>query len=648
MNGLWFTAETLHFPWYVQSAFVALILLALVFVLFFLVPAIRVGYQLNRVLIGASTLKQRDDFGIVFERYPSLSHFWREFSETLHKEKTHNAKTGMLETVGLRATVPANGFFTEDALVNNPTRAEFFKHLPGILTGIGIIGTFTGLLVHLQQFHVTEDATTIRSSLEQLLSGVHDAFIVSATAILLAMVITLLEKVTLVRLYSRVQKLTQVIDERYSAGVGEEYLARLVGAAEESASQSKILKDALVGDLKAILMEISDKQIQAFSVANAKLGVQVGEAVAAQLRTPLETLAAVTRDVRGDQGSAVQQLIADLLSRFSEKLEGLFGSQISGINSMQSQALEALRVAIEQLQKMSNSVEGAGQKAADTLTDRLSETLEKLDQRQLVMTEEMRKFVQEIRSLVAQTQTESQAEVQKLLSDLGKHTASLIADLADKSGVAVSTMGTQVNDLSGKIGEAITQMSSDVGRLEAVVTNSITRMNSGAEMLALASEDFARAGQGVSGVLKQSEALTSQMTQTATALSAASRSLENVLTEYRATREAVSKMLISVQATVDAARRDASLTSDILQRLDGSASKLALAQKAADQYLDGVTQVLGEAHQSFSETMSRTLNLGNRAFHDEMTGTIKMLRETITELEETLSNLLPRTPTPAR
>jgi ABC-type transporter Mla subunit MlaD len=547
-----------------------------------------------------------------------------------------------MDVVALRATVSAANFFTDDSVVNTPVRAEFFKHLPGIFTGIGIIGTFTGLLVHLQAFHVTEDTLTVRKSLEQLLNGVHEAFIVSALAILLAMLVTLVEKLILVRLYGKVERLTQTIDERYAAGVGEEYLSRLVGAAEESASQSRILKDALVGDLKTILMEISDKQISAFTTSQAQLGKEVGQSVADQLRDPLTKLAAVTQDVRGDQGAAVQQLVADLLAQFSAQLEGLFGSQITDIHSMQNQTIEALRVAVEQLQKMSNTFEGAGQKAADTLLERLNETLRKLDQRQLVMTEEMKKFVQEIRTLVGQSQTESHAQLQKLLVELAQQTGTLIGNLTDRSGAAVGAMGAQVQDLSGKVGDAVGQMSNAIVRLEAVVTDALTKMNSGAEMLALASEDFARAGQGVSGVLAQAQGLTGQLTKSAASLTDASGSMESLLADYRSTRDAVAQMLTTVQATVEAAKRDASLTADVLQRLDASANRLAVAQKAADEYLDSVTQVLARAHQSFAESVSRTLNSGNQEFHAAMSSATKMLRETIFELDSVLSGVGPR------
>lgn len=630
-------------PWYVQTAFAFLVVLFLCFLAFFLVPALSVGRQLRRVLKQTAGVEKNSDLGTIFGPHPRLNHCWTEFRETLHQERVHNPKTGAMEVVALRATVSAANFFTEDAVVNTPVRAEFFKHLPGIFTGIGIIGTFTGLLVHLQAFHVTEDAITVRQSLEQLLNGVHEAFMVSALAILLAMLVTLVEKLLLVRLYAKVERLTQLIDERYAAGVGEEYLSRLVGAAEESASQSKILKDSLVGDLKTILTEISERQISAFAAAHSQLGKDVGQSVADQLREPLDKLATVTKDVRGDQGAAVQQLVADLLAQFSAKLEGLFGTQITGIQSMQQQTIEALRVAVEQLQKMSNTVEGAGQKAADTLLERLNETLHKLDQRQLIMTEEMRKFVHEIRTLVGQSQSESHTQLQKLLGDLAQQTTSLIGDLTNRSGAAVGAMSTQVQDLSGKVGEAVGQMSNAIGRLEGVVTDAITRMNSGAEMLALASEDFARAGQGVNGVLTQAQGLTGQLTQSATSLTAASVSLETLLADYRTIRDSVGQMLTTVKATVEAAKREASLTADVLQRLDGSASRLAVAQKAADEYLDSVTQVLARAHQSFADSVSRTLNAGNKEFHDAMSSATKMLRETITELDSVLANAAPRT-----
>lgn len=635
-------------PWYVYATFSVLTLLALGFLLFFAVPSIRVGFELKRVLRALHSTAADGDIAPAFASTGRFAHVWSEFRETLHEERAINPRTGVLETLSLRATVPAATFFTEEALIDTPLRTEFFKHLPGIFTGIGIIGTFTGLLVGLRAFRVTEDPAAVRTSLENLLHGVYEAFLVSALAILLAMVVTFIEKVTLVRLYGRLQRLTEAIDERFRAGVGEEYLARLVGASEQSAAHSAQLKDALVGELKTILVEISERQIASFSASQVQLGQHISASVTGTLKEPLEKLASATESVRGDQGQAVQQLMADLLAQFSSKLEGLLGGQIAGMQQMQQQTIDALKEAVGQLKQMSATVEGAGQKASETLMEKLDETLHKLEQRQLVMTEEMRKFVQEIRTLVGESQTETHQELQKLLGQLAAQTTAAVGALSERSQSAVGAMGTQVEGLSSRVGEAIAQMTAAVAKLEAVTTDAITRMNDGATTLAIAADDFARAGQGVTGTLSQAQALTGQLAQSSQALASASSSMDTVLADYRTTRDAVAQMLTTVRAAVESAKREASLTEDVVKRLETSAAKLAAAHGEADAYLEKITDVLATAHESFAAAVNRTLETNNREFLDQLSSAVKMLRETIQELEGALGGAAPRSVTATR
>jgi ABC-type transporter Mla subunit MlaD len=637
-------------PWYVYVTFGLLVIGTFSFIALFCWPAWKVSRRLKRAFqaIKSDRLSGSLDIGQAFGEHEQLKHPWSEFRETLHEERSNNAVTGVVDIIALRATVPAATFFTEENMVGAPLRADFFKHLPGIFTGIGIIGTFTGLLFGLHDFRVSDNAGMVRDSLGHLLRGVSEAFTISAFAIALAMILTLCEKLILVNLYARLRSITQAVDERYKAGIGEEYLARLVGATEESATQGKILRDALVGDLKTILTELTERQITAFGQSQERLGAHISESVTTQLKEPLERLAAVSASVRGDQGAAVQQLMADLLARFTDRIENLFGGQMSGIQEMQQQTIAALRDAVGQLQRMSQTVEGAGQKASEALTERLNETLHKLDQRQLVMTEEVRKFVHEIRSLVGESQTESHQRLQTLLTDLARQTGTLVGELSEKSQSAVDAMGTHVEGLSGRVEEAVTQIATAIGKLESVTTDAIGRMNSSAETLALAADDFARAGNGVSGVLTQAQGLTGQLTQSATSLTAASGSMETLLADYRATRDTVAQMLEVVKSTVEAARREASLTTDILQRLDSSAEKLAVAQHAADEYLQKITDVLATSHQAFADSVSRTLNSGNREFLDAISTATKMLRETIMELDGVLTSAVPATGTRGR
>ena len=228
----------------------------------------------------------------MFEGRGVLQHLWSEFRETLHEERvTGRADRSARRSHGCARDSTFRTFFTEETVVDTPVRSEFFKHLPGILTGIGIIGTFSGLIPGIQDFNPTGTNAEVKASLTALLQSVWHAFLVSAAAITLAMVVTFVEKGLLVRLYRQLERITQTIDEHFKAGVGEEYLSRLVGASEESAAQTRILKDALVEDLRGLLTELIDRQIAANTSSHSQLGQQIATSFGQELREPLDKIA---------------------------------------------------------------------------------------------------------------------------------------------------------------------------------------------------------------------------------------------------------------------------------------------------------------------------------------------------------------------
>jgi DNA-binding GntR family transcriptional regulator len=101
-------------------------------------------------------------------------------------------------------------------------------------------------------------------------------------------------------------------------------------------------------------------------------------------------------------------------------------------------------------------------------------------------------------------------------------------------------------------------------------------------------------------------------------------------------------LLSDVRATVDLARKEASLTADVLERIESSTTKLGTAQMAADAYLDGVSQVLAESSEAFRESVVSTLSKVNHDFHTKLAGAVGLLSTAVQELEVTLGSLAPR------
>ena len=103
-----------------------------------------------------------------------LENIWKEFKDTIQKQTEIDTSTGQHRVIRMRLTAPAEVYFRTDIIVDTPLRADFFKHLPGILSGIGIIGTFVGLLSGLKGFKISENNIDVQHSLNDLLTGVSD------------------------------------------------------------------------------------------------------------------------------------------------------------------------------------------------------------------------------------------------------------------------------------------------------------------------------------------------------------------------------------------------------------------------------------------------------------------------------------------
>lgn len=649
-------------PVQVQAIAAFLTLLTLLFVGMFWIPGVLFRLKMRRVLARLRDLKSPNkvDPGEVFSDDTILKHLWQEYQDTIHEQKLINPNTGVQEVVAYRSTMPAETFFSSQALVDSRLRTEFFKHLPGIFTGLGIIGTFLGLLQGLEAFHISENTQVVRQSLEALLKGVYDAFLVSATAISLAMLITIIEKWTISALYRTVEELTFLLDGMFESGAGEEYLARLVAASESSASQTKILKDALVTDLKQVLSELTERQISANAAGNQQLGDQIVKSLQSGLEEPLKQISGAVAQIGGSQSDAIGRVLTDSIAALTQRMQELFGGQISGINELQQQTIQALQTAVTKLEQMAANVDSAGQRATDAMSGRLTEALGAMEARQQVMNNQMGEFVGQIRNLIAQSQTETNQKLQETLTQLGGTVTQMVDTLkaqaeqagqahvererriTDNTTQAVSSLGSQVETVLAKVTEVSVEIGNSVRAMQAVTTDAITRMNSGAEVLYVASSDFAKAGQAVTGVLTQATNISDKLMQSAGAINTSTRTLESVVTDYKATRETLAAMLTELGRLVDSAKREAALTDDVLSRIEGATAKLTEAQVKADTYMEGISAVLGEAHEAFADNMEKTLGQANRQFYEQISNATALLRSAIEELETTLSSIGPQ------
>ena len=651
----------------------------------------------------------------------ALRHCWAEYRDTLHGQKQANAQ-GVLEVRRWRATSLASNFFTEQALVDTPLRTEFYKHLPGILTGLGIIGTFSGLILGLQGFKVSDDASVVRGSLETLIVSVGGAFVLSGAAIALAMLITTIEKFIVNSRYIEVEALCGLIDSLFDAGAGEEYLQRLVEASETSATQAMQMKESLVTDLKQVLTELTQQQIATMTSTSSQLGQAITTSLTEGLAEPLTRISNAVQSVGNSQGEAVNKLLTDVLGGFTAQMENMFGSQMRGMNEMLLQTANTIQTASQRFEQLAGQIQQAGSGAADAMAKRMDEALQQMQERQAEANEQMRLFIDQLKDNVAKGQSDSAELTLGMMRELSETTSQLVQGLQqqahgaqnehlqrqqettaqmqvmlaqmqdtmskgqsasiDATGRLVNELGaaasnlvqglqqqaqtaqqehagrqaeiaSQTTELLNRHGQQMVQLTDAVQQASAAMRDAIERLNgsthSNVERMAVGAERLQGASNRLSDNLETMKSASDGLSGTAEKLTVATGTLNSVLAagqktinDQRGVRDALATMVTDLRSTVENAKREAGLTSELVNGLQVASQRLSEAQKAADQYLEGVTEVLGEAHSVFAKQMEITLREGNRTFHQELAQATGLLKGAIQDLGDVLDNV--RTP----
>lgn len=651
--------------WHVAIVGFLLFVITIGFFAKFVFPAISLGKILSTALDELQSIKDGlggtppIELSLIADgpmRNEILAHTWSEYAENLHPQR-EDGNDGQSRIARWRATAIAETFFTEQVLVDTPLKTEFYKHLPGILTGLGIIGTFTGLIMGLVHFDVSLDANRAQLELRNLVNSVGHAFVVSATAIGLAMLFTWIEKSLVTARYRQVEQLAQLIDSLFDAGAGEEYLARLVVASETQATQAIYIKEAIVADLREILTSIAERQMEAQQRQTGQLSVDIGKAISEHLGGPITDIAASVKGVSSNQGEAVNKLLTDVLSSFSAQMQDMFGGQMRGMSDLLRETSEAMRATANRFEVLASGMENAGTGAIEAMGERLNHAITSMEARQQIMNKHMGEFVAQIQNLISDSQSQSSRKLQETLGVIGEQVAGVVAELRrqaeesavdqgrrqqsfeDSSRQALGSLSQQVESLLAQSTESNRSLHDVVSKLTASTENAISGLNQGAETLYVAASDFARAGDGVSETMRSAVAVVAEIKATSATLSSAAISVKEVLADYSRTRDSFNTLVAELNSIIDLTKRDASMTSDIIRRIEAAAEQLAAAQKQSEDYLLGINNVLVKAHEAFAENVERTLRESNKQFQRELGDAVNLVSAAVKELGDTLDEL---------
>lgn len=315
----------------------------------------------------SNVLERFEEIGGKLSRaYPNdiIVHLWSEFNETLVKLKKADG------TEELFNTVDAHYFFSEERLIASRLNLSFYRSVPGILTGFGILGTFLGLTFGLGQINITSDnVQVLKVGIRGLLSGAGMAFSTSVWGIALSIVFSLLEKYPANSLRRHLSSLQDDIDKLFTRRTSEYWLADVL---EESRQQSSELKkfntDLAISIASALDEKLANRLIPTFEkflaaideltkTGTAKIGETIAKGPGAEIEKltdvlskvgiTLETTVKKSQEIQEQMGTALD----DQLNKFSNTITILISGISKEISTLVNKAEDQTKNSSEEMKK---------------------------------------------------------------------------------------------------------------------------------------------------------------------------------------------------------------------------------------------------------------------------------------------------------
>lgn len=476
--------------------------LCLVFLLHYFFPSFIRAYRLKGVArkirgIGQQPAAERRKALDELFTGSKFAHAWQEYAETLHDQ--YEVQDGERVLVRTRATMGAGAFFSPQTMVETPLATEFYKHLPGILTGIGIIGTFFGLMLGLYHFDPSTPEQ-VSASVAQLLKDVLFAFLGSFFSILASIAVTLMEKWRLRRCYKHLESLTEALDGLFDAGVGEEYLAELVKSSNESSVQTRQLKDSLVTDLREMLQNLVESQVRenerlagkltaSYRDSGQQLADKVSGAIENSLKSPLEALVGAVQSASGDQSNQMQHLLQDVLLAFMNKLETSFGQQFNGLHEVLGQSVTAMQSMQQGFASLIADMRNASEASTQNSTQMIQQLLVDMQAGQQAMQTSMNEMLAGLQAAVSRIGSEGEDAGSRMAAQLEK----LFAESAQRQQAMAESLQKMVDTIQRNVDqgqqETMTKMATAVDRLGEQLSGMLETLEQGQNSLDKASRD---------------------------------------------------------------------------------------------------------------------------------------------------------------
>jgi len=508
-----------------------------------------------------------------------FGNLWSEFVNTLIITKKEDKNL-------IYKPIEAKYIFNEENLIFSKINLQFYRAVPGILTGLGILGTFLGLTLGLSRIKLgTSDVNVLKEGIKGLLSGVSMAFSTSVWGIGGSIVFLLFKNRQLKNLLQRVTEFQMYIDKLFIWKSSENFLSEILQQAEEQTAQLKRFNTDL-----------------AISIATA-----LDERLAQRLTPALEKLL-----------EAIEELTKTGTTQIAKTISQEAGTEIIKLKDVLVEVRETLQNTVVQSQKTHQEI-----------TETFYQFLKTIEEKQTIFSTKLQEIVQSLVSKVKESISYQQEEIKIATSQL---TEKFLNSFKELSININTTMNDLINLLTKRVNDLTNQYQIDREKLEGMVY----QINGMLENFQITVKEANKMSEVFIQSAEPLKEISTQLVQTVEKTQDISKSLQNT---FYSSQEILKTYLSEIQEIITTLNIASQRTQEAWQAYENKFGEIR-------EDLENVLEKIGKELQQYAVTVTKNVEevlitfdtlLGKAVQH--LAGGVEELKEAIEELDEKLEKL---------
>lgn len=550
-----------------------------------------------------------------FSRLPCLHDRWEEFLETLLPTETPDGDV-------VYNTARAKVFLDSESLVEQRLNLAWHSAVPGILTSLGLLGTFGAIFLGLHALHVGSEGQV--GGIQTFINNLSGKFLSSLVGLFFAIFYMAQERFIVGDLGNLCVKLQNRLDRLFPQKLSDEILDSINSHIEEqsrlfklfSASLSNTLKDGLKESMAPIIENMVDAindLVKATEYLQKEKSETAGEVIATLASEFKDTLTASANTEIKNLATTLQEA-----SKCTEAMNSHMSAFLEHVDIVLANQTEQGNLALKRMEEAFATLLTKVQDASSANMDHTRQSVEDLLAKNAAWSEAFTKQFQD--NLMKQA--EFNDELQNSLSSSISNT---VRDLEAQSQRNVTALQAAANHIL----DSARQWNDTVGGQIKELT----------DLTAQGSQNLITANQVLQQTVNQLSAILTENQSVVTNIQKSAVTLAEAITTLSASAKQVEKTQQTATNATELLLSQISKSEQALKGLEQLMEQEKSLYLTLDASLGKVLMTLKQALQEYAQYVGERMDGHLTDFDKHLANACSQLGSTVMSLEEQLSEL---------